>query len=63
MDYYVDYGQLLVASEYDNLFNDVLKYMTENELGYKLSLNDVLPHLFEITRKINVKESILLKTQ
>ncbi len=62
MDYYADYGQLLVASEYDNSsLNDVLKYMTENELGYKLSLNDVLPQFLEITRKVNVKESILLK--
>jgi len=34
--------------------------MTENKLGYRLSLEKVLPHFFKITVRIDVTESVLL---
>ena len=59
MDYYGNYGDLLINSNNENL-NRVLKYMTENRLGRRLSLENVMPHFFNIKNKINVSESILL---
>ena len=60
MDYYGRYGDLLINGNNQNL-NKVLKYMTENRLGYILSLKDVLPQFFNIKSKIDVKEDILLE--
>lgn len=59
MDYYANYGDLLINGNNQNL-NNVLKYMTENQLGYHLSLGNVMPHFFNIKNKINVSESVLL---
>ena len=60
MDYYASYGDLLINGNNTNLCK-VLKYMTENRLGYILSLKDVLPQFFNIKSKIDVKEDILLE--
>lgn len=59
MDYYENYGSLLINSNNPNLYK-VLKYMTENKLGYALSLDKVLPKFFEIKNKIGVTEEALL---
>lgn len=59
IDYYGNYGDLLVNSNNQNL-NKVLKYMTENKLGCVLSLDKVLPQFFNIKNKINVTEAALL---
>ena len=59
IDYYGNYGVLLVNSNNQNL-NKVLKYMTENKLGCKLSLDSVLPQFFNIKNIINVTEEALL---
>ena len=59
MDYYGSYGDLLINGNNQNL-NKVLKYMTENRLGYILSLENVMPQFINIKNKINVSESILL---
>lgn len=59
MDYYENYGSLLINSNNPNLYK-VLKYMTENKLGYALSLDKVLPKFFEIKNKIGVTEETLL---
>lgn len=59
IDYYGNYGDLLVNSNNQNLYK-VLKYMTENKLGYILSLDKVLPQFYNIKSKINVTEEILL---
>ncbi len=59
IDYYGNYGDLLVNSNNQNL-NKVLKYMTENKLGCVLSLDKVLPQFFNIKNKINVTEETLL---
>lgn len=59
IDYYGNYGDLLVNSNNQNL-NKVLKYMTENTLGCVLSLDKVLPQFFNVKNKINVTEAALL---
>jgi hypothetical protein len=59
IDYYGNYGDLLMNSNNENL-NRVLKYMTEHQLGYQLSLEKVLPQFYNIKNKINVSESVLL---
>lgn len=61
IDYYGNYGDLLVSSNSNNQnLIKVLKYMTENKLGCVLSLGQVLPQFFNIKRKINVTEEALL---
>ncbi len=59
IDYYGNYGDLLVNSTSQNL-NKVLKYMTENKLGCVLSLDKVLPQFFNVKNKINITEVALL---
>ena len=59
IDYYGNYGDLLVNSNNQNL-NKVLKYMTENKLGCILSLDKVLPQFFNVKNKINITEVALL---
>lgn len=59
MDYYGNYGDLLVNSNNQNL-NRVLKYMTENKLGCVLSLDKALPQFVNIKNKIDVTEEKLL---
>jgi hypothetical protein len=62
MDYYVNYGDLLINNLSRNIpvLGRVLKYMTENKLGHKLSLEKVLPKFFDIKTNINVTEAQLL---
>lgn len=59
IDYYGNYGDLLINGNNQNL-NNVLKYMTENRLGYHLSLEKIMSEFYNIKNKINVSESILL---
>jgi hypothetical protein len=63
MDYYCNYGDLLVNSLLLNssALDQILKYMTENKFGNTLSLEKVLPVFFEIKTKINVTEVVLLE--
>ena len=51
IDYYGNYGDLLMNSNNENL-NRVLKYMTEHQLGYQLSLEKVLPQFYNIKNNI-----------
>jgi len=62
IDYYASYGVLLIENISKNIpaLNSVLKYMTENKLGHKLSLNNVLPRFFDIKSKLGITESYLL---
>lgn len=60
MDYYGNYGDMLISGNNQNI-NQVLKYMTENQLGQTLSLKKVLPKFFIIKNRINVTEEVLLK--
>ncbi|HBN06229.1 MAG TPA: hypothetical protein DD434_10650 [Bacteroidales bacterium] len=62
LDYYADYGDLLIEnlSWSIPLLSQVLKYMTENKLGHRLSLAEVLSKFFEIKNGIGVSESTLL---
>lgn len=59
IEYYGDYERLLMHGNNPNL-NNVLKYMTENRLGYHLSLEKIMSEFYNIKNKINVSESILL---
>jgi hypothetical protein len=61
--FYAEYGDLLLCNLVWNvpILNQVLKCMTENKLGYRLSLLKVLPKFFEIKTKINVTEITLLE--
>lgn len=60
MDFYGNYGEMLISSNNQNM-NQVLKYMTENQLGQTLSLKKILPKFFSIKNRINVTEEVLLK--
>lgn len=59
MDYYGNYGDLLMSGNNQNI-DQVLKYMTENQLGLTLSLKKTLPAFFNIKNRINVTEKVLL---
>lgn len=59
MNYYGDYERLLMHGNNPNL-NKVLKYMLENRLGHRLSLENIMPEFYNIKNKINVSESVLL---
>ena len=63
IDYYADYGNLLLENISKNVpaLNSVLKYMTENRQGYRLSLEEVIPKFFEIKDKLEISESTLLE--
>lgn len=63
LDYYANYGELLINNLSWNIpiLNQVLKFMTENRLGHTLTLEDVLPKFIEIKNKLGVQESILLE--
>jgi hypothetical protein len=62
LDYYANYGDLLINNLSWNIpvLNLALKYMTENELGCNLSLETVLPRFFDIKNNLNVTEQVLL---
>ena len=59
IEYYGDYERLLMHGNNPNL-NKVLKYMLENRLGHRLSLENVMPNFHNIKFKIDVSESVLL---
>jgi hypothetical protein len=63
IDYYSDYGKLLIYSLSVNIpsLNQVLRYMTENELGYTLSLDKILPKFFDIITKVKFPPNVFLK--
>jgi len=63
MDYYAIYGNLLINNLSWNIpiLSQVLKYMTENKLGHKLSLEKILQMFFDIKNNLNVTEQVLLK--
>jgi len=63
LDYYANYGELLINNLSWNIpiLNQVLKYMTENKLGHRLSLESILPKFFEIKNNLGVNETILLE--
>lgn len=62
IDYYIDYGVLLLKSLTfsSSLLTDLLAYMVENNLGWNLLLTDVLPKFDTIKEKINVTDEALL---
>ena len=62
LDYYANYGDLLINNLSWNIpiLNQVLKYMTESCLGDILFLEEVLPKFVEIKNKLEVSESMLL---
>ena len=62
IDYYIDYGVLLLKSLTfsSSLLTDLLAYMVENNLGWNLLLTDVLPKFEEIKEEINVTDEALL---
>jgi hypothetical protein len=60
MDYYADYGDLLVSGQDIVILNHILKYMTENSLGRRLLIENVLPNFFSIIARIKVTEQVLL---
>jgi len=57
LDYYADYGDLLIKSIgwNNSLLNDILQYMVNHKLGYKLSLAKILPQFENIKNRINVE--------
>lgn len=59
IEYYGDYERLLMHGNNPNL-NKVLKYMLENRLGHRLSLENVMPNFHNIKFKIDVSEPVLL---
>lgn len=63
IDYYANYGDLLINNLSWNipLLRQVLKYMTENKLGYILPLEKILPKFFDIKNNLNVTEQVLLE--
>ena len=60
IDYYGNYGDLLITGNNQNL-DRVLKYMIDNQLGNSLSLIKVSPKFFTIKNRIKVTEELLLK--
>lgn len=63
IDYYADYGQLLINNLSWNIpvLTQVLKYMTEKKLGQKLTLEKVLSKFIEIKNNLGVSDHALLK--
>lgn len=63
IDYYANYGELLINNLSWNipLLTQVLKYMTENKLGVNLTLKNVLPKFIEIKNKLGIIEAVLLE--
>ena len=62
IDYYIDYGVLLLKSLTfsSSLLTELLAYMVENNLGWNLLLTEVLPKFEEIKEEINVTDEALL---
>jgi hypothetical protein len=63
IDYYASgYGDLLLKniSWGITILNQVLKYMTENKIGHRMAIEEVLPMFFKIKKSIDVTEIVLL---
>lgn len=62
MDYYANYGDLLIncTSLNNHMLNQVLKYMTVNGFGGTLSIEEILPKYDTIKSKINVTDEEFL---
>ena len=62
MDYYADYGDMLVNCIGLNipLLNDVLQYMVNHKLGFRLSLPEILPQYENIKSRINVTDEAFI---
>lgn len=63
MDYYQNHGTMLINSIGWNipLLNDVLQYMVNNKLGYRLSLSEILPQYESIKNRIKVTDDALIE--
>lgn len=63
MDYYQNHGTMLINSVGWNipLLNDVLQYMVNNKLGYRLSLSEILPQYESIKNRIKVTDDALIE--
>ena len=63
LDYYADYGDLLIKSVgwNNSLLNATLQYMVNHKLGYKLSLTEILPQFENIKNRINVTEDAFIE--
>ena len=63
IDCYINYGDLLKQSlsSNDQILKDLLKYMIENHLGFKISFPFIFRYFDEIRRKIEVTEEALLE--
>ncbi len=63
IDCYINYGDLLKQSlsSNDQILKDLLKYMIENHLGFKISFPSIFRYFDEIRRKIEVTEEALLE--
>lgn len=63
MDYYVEYGNLLVSciSRNNSLLNAILQYMVNHNMGSILSLTDILPHFESIKMQIDVTDKAFIE--
>lgn len=63
LDYYADYGDLLINSAgwNNSLLNVTLQYMVNHKLGYKLTLTEILPQFENIKNRINVTEDAFIE--
>ena len=63
MDYYADHGDLLIKSIgwNNSLLNDTLQYMVNNKMGYRLSLENVLPQFVNIKNRIGVTDEAFIE--
>lgn len=63
IDCYINYGDLLKQSlsSNDQILKDLLKYMIENHLGFKISFPSIFRYFDEIRKKIEVTEKALLE--
>lgn len=63
IDYYANYGELLLNNLSWNIpaLTQVLKYMSENNLGVSLTLENILPKFIEIKNRLGITESVFLE--
>ena len=63
IDYYADHGDMLVNCIGWNipLLNDVLQYMVNHKLGFRLSLSQILPQYENIKNRIHVTDETFIE--
>ena len=63
MDYYSNHGDMLINCIRWNipLLNDVLQYMVNHKLGFRLSLPDILPQYENIKNRIQVTDETFIE--